>query len=218
MLQERITELKKHLIDYGNLVEKMLQITIRGLLDKNEDLLRDVINKKEAVANKYEIEFDEICANTIAQYQPVSKNLRTLISIIKMSNDLERMGDHCVNIATYSLVLIKEPDIKELIDLPKMAMLTSNMLRDSIQSFVDEDSVLAKNVCALDNKIDGLNIIIKQDLSKLMKDNPAIIENALKLIYISINLERIADLTTNICEEVIYFAQGNIIKHHFDEK
>jgi len=217
MLNERIKDLKKHLIDYGSLVEKMLQITTKGLLDKNKSLLEDVINIKEPIANNYEIEFDEICANTIAQYQPVSKNLRTIISIIKMSNDLERMADHCVNIAEYSLSLIKEPDIKQLIDLPKMAMLTNSMLKDSIQSFVNEDVCLAKEVCLRDDIIDKLNKIIKDDLYVLMKENGDVIKNALKLIAISGNLERIADLTTNICEEVIYFSEGFVIKHNSDK-
>ncbi|MFA6613350.1 MAG: phosphate signaling complex protein PhoU [Endomicrobiia bacterium] len=217
MLNERIKDLKKHLIDYSNLVEKMLQTTTKGLLDKNKDLLNDVINIKEPIANQYEIEFDEICTNTIAQYQPVSKNLRTLISIIKMSNDLERMADHCVNIAEYSLSLIKEPDIKQLIDLPKMAMFTNSMLKDSIQAFVNEDICLAKDVCLRDDQIDKLNKIIKEDLYVLMKENSDVIKNALKLIAISSNLERIADLTTNICEEVIYFAEGFVIKHHSNQ-
>lgn len=218
MLNERIADLKKHLIDYTNLIEKMLQSTLKGLLEKDSALLNGVIEKLEPIANKYEIEFDEICTNTIAQYQPVSKNLRTLISIIKMSSDLERMADHCVNISQYGLSVIKEPEIKQLIDIPKMAVLTNSMLKDSIQSFIGEDVALAKEVCSRDDKIDDLNKTVRNDLCQLMKENPDVIKNSIKLITIAANFERIADLITNICEDIIYFSEGFVIKHHFDKK
>jgi len=191
----------------------MLEKSISGLLERNEEKLKEVFEDLEPAANKYELEFDENCINAIAKYQPVSKNLRILISIIKISNDLERVADHAVNIARQGLHLIIKPQVKELIDIPKMTQIVREMMKDAIESFVDENVELAEKICKQDDIVDELNITIKKDLAVLMKSDPNVINRSLRLILISINLERIADLTTNICEGVIYLAKGINIKH-----
>lgn len=213
MLDEKILNLKKRLITYSNHVEIMLEKSISGLLERNEEKLKEVFEDLESAANKYELEFDENCINAIAKYQPVSKNLRILISIIKISNDLERVADHAVNIARQGLHLIIKPQVKELIDIPKMTQIVREMMKDAIESFVDENVELAEKICKQDDIVDELNITIKKDLAVLMKSDPNVINRSLRLILISINLERIADLTTNICEGVIYLAKGINIKH-----
>ncbi len=213
MLDEKILNLKKRLITYSNHVEIMLEKSISGLLERNEEKLKEVFEDLEPAANKYELEFDENCINAIAKYQPVSKNLRILISIIKISNDLERVADHAVNIARQGLHLIIKPQVKELIDIPKMTQIVREMMKDAIESFVDENVELAEKICKQDDIVDELNITIKKDLAVLMKSDPNVINRSLRLILISINLERIADLTTNICEGVIYLAKGINIKH-----
>lgn len=213
MLDEKILNLKKRLITYSNHVEIMLEKSISGLLERNEEKLKEVFEDLEPAANKYELEFDENCINAIAKYQPVSKNLRILISIIKISNDLERVADHAVNIARQGLHLIIKPQVKELIDIPKMTQIVREMMKDAIESFLDENVELAEKICKQDDIVDELNITIKKDLAVLMKSDPNVINRSLRLILISINLERIADLTTNICEGVIYLAKGINIKH-----
>ncbi len=213
MLDEKILNLKKRLITYSNHVEIMLEKSISGLLERNEEKLKEVFEDLEPAANKYELEFDENCINAIAKYQPVSKNLRILISIIKISNDLERVADHTVNIARQGLHLIIKPQVKELIDIPKMTQIVRDMMKDAIESFVDENVELAEKICKQDDIVDELNITIKKDLAVLMKSDPNVINRSLRLILISINLERIADLTTNICEGAIYLAKGINIKH-----
>jgi len=213
MLDEKILNLKKRLITYSTHVEIMLEKSISGLLERNEEKLKEVLEVLEPAANKYELEFDENCINAIAQYQPVSKNLRILISIIKISNDLERVADHAVNIAGHGLPLIMKPQVKELIDIPKMAKLVIMMMKQSIESFVDENVELAEKVCKQDDIVDELNITIKKDLAALMRSDSNVVNRSLRLISISANLERVADLATNICEDVIYLAKGINIKH-----
>jgi len=213
MLDEKILNLKKRLITYSNHVEIMLEKSISGLLERNEEKLKEVLEVLEPAANKYELEFDENCINAIAQYQPVSKNLRILISIIKISNDLERVADHAVNIAGHGLPLIMKPQVKELIDIPRMTKIVREMMKEAIESFVDENVELAEKVCKQDDIVDELNITIKKDLAALMRSDSNVVNRSLRLISISANLERVADLATNICEDVIYLAKGINIKH-----
>jgi len=214
MLDEKILNLKKRLIEYCNHVEFMVEKSISGLLERNEEKLKEVLETLEPAANRYELEFDENCINAIAQYQPVTKNLRILISIIKISNDLERVADHAVNIAGHGLPLIMKPQVKELIDIPKMAKIVREMMKEAIESFVDENAELAEKVCKKDDTVDELNITIKKDLAALMRADSNVVNRSLRLISISANLERIADLSTNICEDVIYLAKGVSVKHN----
>ncbi|MCB4791041.1 MAG: phosphate signaling complex protein PhoU [Elusimicrobia bacterium] len=217
MLEEKLISLKKELVEYASLVESMVEKSSKGLLNKEKSLLKEVIEKDEPKANNYEIEMDELCTNIIAQYQPKARSLRTVLMVLKMSNDLERMGDHAVNIVESALFLIERPWVKPMIDIPKMAETTISMLRDSINSFINEDAVLARNVCQRDNIVDDLKDKIVIELSAVMSSDTTAIERSLHLLRISGNLERIADLSTNICEEVMFMVEGKVIKHHNDE-
>lgn len=214
MIEEKLVELKKELIDFAMLVEGMLNKSISGLQKRDRMTLIEVLEKDEPKANSYEIEMDELCTNLVAQYQPKAKNLRMILMVLKMSNDLERMGDHAVNIVESALYLIERPQIKPLIDIPKMGEYTSKMLKDGISSFINEDAALARTVCVMDDSVDDLKDKIFQEVTALMSSDPATIERALHLLRISGNLERIADLSTNICEDVMYLVEGRVIKHH----
>ena len=134
--------------------------------------------------------------------------------ILKMNNDLERIGDLAVNIAESSLFLMGKPPVKPLIDLPRMAEEVMLMLRNSILAFINEDTELAIEVCKHDDMVDALRDQIYRELITYMMSDPSTIERALHLMRISRNLERIADLATNICEDAIYTAEGKVIKHH----
>jgi phosphate transport system protein len=217
MIEEKLVELKKELIEYAMLVETMVSKSISGLIKRDKAALMNVMQNEEPKANAYEIEMDELCTNLIAQYQPKAKNLRMILMALKMSNDLERMGDHAVNIVESALYLIERPQVKPLVDIPKMGDFTSKMLQNSINSFINEDAALAKSVCLMDDSVDDLKDKIFQELSALMASDPATIERSLHLLRISGNLERIADLSTNICEDVMYLVEGRVIKHHKDE-
>jgi len=216
VLEKEVISLKKRIVEYATFVEQMIKSSINGLMEKEESLLKKVIEELEPKANDMEIDIEEQGTVVMAKFQPTAKDLRLILMILKMNNDLERMADHAVNIAERSLFLIKNPMVKPLIDIPKSAEITIHMLKDSIDSFVKEDSRLAKSVCERDEKIDNLNDQILRELITYMFTDPSTIERSIKLIQISNNFERIADLATNICEDVIYIVEGKVIKHHRD--
>ncbi|CUT00950.1 phosphate signaling complex protein PhoU [Candidatus Chrysopegis kryptomonas] len=213
MLAEKLNKLKEKIVEQGNLVESMIEKSIRGLLTRDKALLIDVLQVDEPRANEMEIEIDEMCVNLIARFHPEAKDLRTIIMILKMNNDLERIGDMAVNISESALFLIERPQVKPLIDLPKMAEETIQMLKDSIDSFIKGDSNLAKNVCERDDIVDAYRDQILRELITYMISDPTTIERAIHIERISRNLERIADLATNIGEDVVYIVEGKVIKH-----
>jgi len=217
MLLEKINGLKKKLVEEANLAEDMVKKSIKGLVEKNKNFLEEVMKKDEPLINKFEVELDEICTNLIALYQPEAGNLRTILMILKMNNDLERIGDLAVNISESALYLIDKPDVKPLIDIPRMTEVSTEMLRKAIDSFIKRDSSLAKSVCEKDSIVDNLRDQVLRELITFMTADPSVIERAIHLIRISRNLERVADLSTNICEDVIFMVDGRVIKHHIDE-
>lgn len=213
MLAKKIEELKKGIIEESQLVEEMLEKSIAGLLNKELEKLEEVFALERKV-NKKELEIDEMCTGIIALHQPEAKNLRTILMILKMNNDLERMGDLVVNIAECSQYLIRKPFIKKLVNIPVMMEETKKMLEDSIKAFINEDVKLAKNVCLNDDVVDDLKEQLYRLLITYMIDDPTTIKRAILLNKISSFLERIADLSTNIAEETIFMTKGTVIKHH----
>ncbi|MCK4653671.1 MAG: phosphate signaling complex protein PhoU [Candidatus Cloacimonetes bacterium] len=213
MLNEKIEELKKNIIEEANLVETMIELSIEGLLEKDNSKLEKVFELEEQI-NSREIEIEEEAISLVALYQPEAKNLRTIMMILKMNNDLERMGDLAINIVQSAQYLIRKPFIKKLINLPSMAEETQKMLKNSITAFIDENTELAKQVCIDDDVVDDLKEHIYRVLITYMMDDPATIKRAFHINKISSNLERIADLSTNIAEDTIYMAKGKVIKHH----
>jgi len=214
IIERKIEEVKEKLIEFSEIVKGMLKKSIKGLVERDERLLKEVIEEDEMKCNDLEIEIDEMCIHIIAQFEPRAKHLRTIFLALKMNNDLERMGDHAVNISQSGLFLISKPQVKPLLDIPRMAEEVSKMLEDSLRSFVNEDAALAKSVCERDDIIDDYREQIVRELITYMVSDPSTIERALHLIRISGNLERIADLTTNICEDVIFMVKGELMKHH----
>ena len=218
MLDERLDDVKGKLMQSASLVESMVEKSIRGLTQKDEEVLSEVIERDEPRENELEVEIDETCIHLIACYQPQAKDLRTIMMVSKMNNDLERMGDEAVNISEGALFLIKRPEVKPLIDIPQMAEEARKMIRDSLDSFIEEDTQLAKDVCERDDIVDRLRDQILKELITLMASDPTTIERSNHLIRISRSLERIADLSTNICEDVIYMVEGKTIRHgRFEE-
>jgi phosphate transport system protein len=217
LLDEKINELKKTLITYAELVQNMVEKSVKGLLEKNETLLKEVIEKDEPRANEYEIEIDEICTTLIVTLQPKAIDLRTILMILRMNNDLERIGDHAVNISQNALTLIEQPLVKPFIDIPRMVEEVKRMINDAIVSFINKDSHLAKKVCERDSVVDSLRDQIIRELITYMISDASTIQRSLNIMNISKNLERIADLSTNICEDVIFLVDARVIKHHHEE-
>ncbi|MGD0230028.1 MAG: phosphate signaling complex protein PhoU [Syntrophorhabdales bacterium] len=217
MLEERLIDLKRELTTYADFVEQMIRRCIRGLLDGNREILKDIIEKDEPKANQWEIGVDTLCTNLIAQFQPRARDLRTILMALGMNKDLERMADHAVNIAEDALYLIERPQVKPLIDIPRMAEEVTGMVRDSLLSFVKGDAQLARAVCERDSIVDALQDQVVRELITYMSSDPSTIERSVHLLNITKNLERIADLSTNVGEDVIFTVEGRVIKHHKEE-
>jgi phosphate transport system protein len=213
MLEEKLEELRKALIGFAILVEKMIEGSIQGLLKINREMLVDVVEKNEKKANETEILIDELCILIIAQYGPKAKDLRAVLMSLRINNDLERIADHAVNTAESGLFLIGHPLVKPLLDIPRMAEASIAMLRDSVTAFINGDPDLAVSVCARDQVVDDLASQVLRELITYMIADPSTIERSLHLLKIARNLERTADLSTNIAEDVIYMIEGRVIKH-----
>jgi phosphate transport system protein len=213
VLEDKIAGLKQQLFTMAGIVEEMIANSVKALVGKDAALAEQVIGTDEDRVNRLEIENEDAAINMVALYQPEASNLRTIAMIIKINNDLERLGDHAVNIAEAAQFLMGRPAVKPLVDIPKMADHAIAMLKDALDAFTRNDAELAKSVCSRDSIVDELNNTVKQDLAKVMSADPSTIDRALKLMMVSLNLERIADLATNIAEDVIYIATGQVIKH-----
>ena len=216
-LEEEISKLKKMLFEMAALVEEMIAKSIKALKDRNMIMAEEVI-KSDHNINDIEIEIDNQCIRILALYHPEAEDLRTVSMIMKINNDLERIGDHAVNIAEKTIYLADKPPVKPLIDIPKMADKAIQMLQESLDAFVNKDAELAVEVCKKDDDVDELEPQIVRELVTYMISDPQTIDRSLALILIAREIERVADLATNIAEDTYYIASGKMLKHHSFEK
>ncbi len=217
MINNKKLELKQMLMAQAGLVEKMVSIAIGGLYDRDSSFVDGVMVFEKRV-NDIEMELEKKCTSLIALHQPEAKDLRIILMIYKINNDLERLGDQAVNIAESAAQLVGNPVIVELPELVTMKDATLSMLKESLDAFAREDVSVARKVCNDDNVVDELNRSIYKHLVRLIKDNPLHTELYLHILRIAKNLERIGDLSTNIAENTIYLVNGISIKHHIEEK
>lgn len=208
--------LKSNIIKIASLAEEAIARAIKSLLEQRKDIAEDVVVFDKQI-DAYEIIIDNHVVDILALQQPVAIDLRFILAAYKINNDLERVGDHAVNIAQSAMMLADAPHVKPLVDIPAMAEITKQMLRDAIDAFIHRDSEKARSVLENDDVIDNLNRKIVADLVEVMRKDPNTIEHALDLIRVSRNLERVADLTTNIAEQVIFMAEARIVKHQADK-
>jgi phosphate transport system protein len=209
---EELDALKQTLLAMGALVEDQIRRVMRALVERDEALARDVIERDHQV-NAYDVEVDEKCVELLARYQPAASDLRFLTTAMKIVTDLERIGDQAVNIAQRALELNREPQLKPYIDLPRMAAKSQQMVKDSLDAFVARDAGLARDVCARDSEVDALKEQVFRELLTFMMGDPKTIARALHLILVSRFLERVADHATNIAEMVVYMIEGKIVRH-----
>lgn len=211
--KEDLEELKKKILEMAAAVEDMIAKSIKSLKDNNMLLSQEVIKSDEEV-NNMEIEIDNLCLKILALYHPEAQDLRVVTMIMKINNDLERIGDHAVNIAKMVLHLSEHPPIKPLIDIPRMAEKSIEMLSESLDSFINKNAYKAVEVCKMDDEVDALEPKIVGELMTYITSDPKILDSALRLIFIARHLERVADLATNIAEDTYYIATGEVLKHH----
>jgi phosphate transport system protein len=217
MINSKKQELKQLLMAQATLVEKMVSMAIGGLYSTGASFVDEVMIFEKRV-NQIEMELESKCTSIIALHQPEAKDLRQILMIYKINNDLERLGDQAVNIAESAAQLIGNPVIVELPELVTMKDATLLMLKESLDAFAKEDVSAARKVCNDDSIVDDLNRSIYKHLVKLMKAQPQQIDLYLHVLRIAKNLERIGDLSTNIAENTIYLAIGRSIKHHSENE
>lgn len=217
MLEDNMLVIREKMIKMANIAEDMVRFSVKSLTEKKEEYAKKVLDELEPQVNNLEIEIDEETINVLALYHPEARDLRTVSMIVKMVKDIERVGDHSVNIAEFALQLIPQPDVKPYIDIPRMADISTKMLDDAITAFISEDVELAKDLIKRDDLVDSLNEQIIRELITFMLSDPATINRSVLIIRVSENLERIADQATNIGEYVIYIVQSKVIKHHHEE-
>lgn len=212
IFDEELIKLKEKILEMGALVESSIKDAIKSLLEKDDKLAIEVI-QKDHVVNAFDVEIDEECIRLIALRQPKAGDLRFITTAMKIITDLERMNDLATNIAERALELNKEPDIKPYVDIPRMRDIAHGMTRDALDAFVNKDKRLAMDVIMRDDEIDDLKHAIVSELLFLMLEDPNIICRAMRITFIAQYLERFADHATNIAEMVVYLVEGKIIRH-----
>jgi len=212
---EELRRLKEKLLEMASRAEESIALAVRSLKDRREDLACEVVNREPAI-NLLDIEIDEMCLCLLALRQPMATDLRFIAAAMKIGSDLERIGDLAVNIVERTFDLLKQPQLKPLIDIPRMAALAQGMVHDALDAYVRGDENLAREVCERDDQVDQLNDQIFRELLTYMIEDPTTITRAVDLILVGRHLERIADHATNIGEDVIYMVKGKTIKHHYE--
>jgi len=215
-LHKEIEIVKSRILNLGIMVEEQLNRACEAILAQDVDLAREVIERDMEIDRK-EMDIEEECLKTLALHQPVASDLRYMVGVLKINNDLERIGDLAVNIAEklpYSSVGTKEPADAEEFDFKTMAEKTSALYRKSLDAMINQDSKLAEQICREDDEVDDLNQEAIQVCLRQIKQYPDLAELWLKKLAAARNLERIADHATNIAEDVIYMVRGEIARHH----
>jgi phosphate transport system protein len=211
--QHELETLKERLLAMGGLAEDRVRTAMQGLVDREGDLIDQVLNG-DMPLNELHIEIDDLCLKLLALHSPMAADLRGIMAAIKINSDLERVGDMAVNIAEAARRYTTHPPVKRLIDIPRMATTAQNMLRDALDSYVRGDMQLAQRVLDEDDELDSLKTQVFRELLTFMLQDPATIEPSLDLILISRHLERIGDHATNIAEDVIFMVSGRDVRHH----
>jgi len=215
--QRELESLKTSLIKMGSVVEENIALAIKSVLEKDNEIALKVIETDKRV-DALEIEIDNAIVDLLALQQPVASDLRFILASLKINNDLERIGDHAVNIAEAAQALYSMPKSEMLEEIPKMANIAKMMFKEALDSFILLDPEKARIVLKEDDQIDDLNRMVSRRIIELVKSDTQTIECGLALSRVSRNLERVADLTTNIAEEVIFQTQARVVKHHAEEK
>jgi phosphate transport system protein len=214
---EELELLKTKLLEMGSLVESSIQRSILAVTQKDRDAAAEVF-RNEARINAIEIEIDDFAVRLLALQQPMAADLRLIVAALKINTDLERMGDLSENIAQRALALMDGPPIKPMIDIPHIAGLVQSMVRKSLDAFVTRDADLARSVLASDDAVDSLRTACYHELISYMEQDPHNIQEALSLLSVTRNLERIADHSTNIAEDVMFLVKGVDVRHHAEAR
>lgn len=212
IFDEELKRLKEKILKMGAMVESAIKDAVHALVERDNELAGRVIEQDHQV-NALDVEIDEDSIRLIALMQPKASDLRFITTAMKITTDLERMGDMAVNIAGRALELNQEPILKPYIDIPRMSRIAQGMTRDALDAFVRKNKKLAMDVIMRDDEVDDLRQEVLKELSFFMVEDPTTVTRAMRISFIAQYLERIADHATNIAEMVIYLVEGKIIRH-----
>ncbi len=210
--EAELKDLHVKILEMGGVGEKQIVNAVTALVNRDDELARTTIERDHAV-NRMDVEIDELCLRLLALHQPTARDLRLITTALKITTDLERIGDMAVNMCERALELNLEAQLKPFIDIPRMAEVAQTMLRQCLDAFVREDVELALKVCRDDDIIDQLNGQLFRELLSYMIEDPQTISRALRLLFIGKYLERIGDHATNIAEMVVFMVKGKSIRH-----
>lgn len=217
-LDDELKRLKDRLFRMGLQVEEAVGKASQALFERDSKKAEEVLKGDQEI-NLSEIEIDEMGHELIALHQPTAIDLRFITMVLKINNDLERMGDQAVNIAEKAIRVNQEPPVRPYdADLPKIVETARSMVREALDAFMRRDPDKAKEILEKDDVIDSLNDRVYEEVQKMMEEKPEMIGQGVALIMVSHNLERIADLATNIAEDVIYLTRGIDVRHHIRER
>ena len=214
---DELSAVKVRLLTMSGEAEAALGLAVEALLDRDADKARQVIANDRSIDNM-EMEVEEQCINLLALQQPMARDLRMLTSALKIANDLERVGDHAVNIAQCAERLAEARAIAPEPEIVEMARLSREMLSDALEAFIRGDAQGGRDVCLRDDKVDALHRSVFRILLTHMMEDPHTISTGMELFLVSRNLERVADLATNIGEDVVFLVEGKSIKHHAEDR
>jgi len=213
---DELSELKSRLLTMSGEAQEALGTAVSSVLERNADKAAQVIAGDRAI-DRFELEIEDEVLRMLATQQPMAKDLRLLITALKIANDLERVGDHGVNIAQCAQRLLKDRLIPPEPELVEMARQARKMLSDALQAFVRGDAGLGREICRRDDSVDDLHRSVFRIILTHMMEDPHTIGAAMELFLVSRNLERVADLATNIAEDVVFLVEGKSIKHHVED-
>jgi len=210
--QEQLDDLAEKVLVMGGLVEEAIGQTVSALVTRNSVLARRVILEDEAI-DRFDLEIDQVGMEILGLHQPVARDLRFVITAMKITNDLERIADLCTNVAERAIELNEEPQLKPFIDIPVMARRAQQMVRGALDAFVQRDPAAARAVIAMDDELDERMEQVFRELLSYMIEDPKTITRALRLMFIAKYFERMGDQATNIGEQIVFMAEGRVIKH-----
>jgi phosphate transport system protein len=214
---DELSHVKVRLLTMSGEAEAALGMAVEALLERDTAKAQSVI-AGDRVIDEMEVEIEEMCVNLLALQQPMARDLRMLTSALKIANDLERVGDHAVNIAQSAERLLQDRPIAPEPEIVEMARLTRDMLSDALEAFIRGDAQAGREVCRRDDKVDALHKSVFRILLTHMMEDPHMIGAGMELFLVSRNLERVADLATNIGEDVVFLVEGKSIKHHAEDR
>ncbi len=212
LLKPRLEEIRDRLMKMAELADLMIENAVKAIIEHKPEYLK-IVDELEPQVDQMEIENETLIITTIARFQPEAKYLRILVMDLFVNRDLERIGDHAENIKEQAERILAKPKLKEYVDLPVMTDIVIGMVKDAVKALETLDTELAREVIKRDDKVDALHEQIIREIYTYMVEDPKNIKVGIRLITVSSNLERVADIATNLAEEVIYMKEGKMLRH-----